>query len=455
MLIRFNCRGNEKQLQTIKHWVNPDVNQILYGGAKGGGKSYLMVSLIFADALIYSGTRYFIARASLNDLRKYTTASIHEVMRGWGLEDGKDYKFNGQDNYWSLANGSRVDYIACGWLPSDPDYMRFGSAQYTRGAIEEGGESGVTLAAYNNLFATLGRCMNLHYNLPKKLLITCNPSKNFLFNKFYQPYKLGTLPEYMRYVQALPTDNKMLPDDYVNDLFKTLNENQKQRLLFGNWEYDDDPTALCDYNAILDAFYTEIETDGTKYISADIAMQGRDRCVIGLWDGLNCTIVADLPKADGRQIEETIKAIQKANHVFPSNIVFDADGLGNYLSGYLERAKAFHNNGSSINSKEFTNIKSQCAFKLAELINKRMIRINCQSDEQRQAVINELGQLKQDNLNVDTQKRKLITKDEMKENLGHSPDYLDMLLMRMFFEIKSDNNYYAIFAEENGIDDGY
>ena len=41
--------------------------------------------------------------------------------------------------------------------------------------------------------------------------------------------------------------------------------------------------------------------------------------------------------------------------------------------------------------------------------------------------------LKRDNVNLD--KKKLIKKDKMKELLGHSPDYLDMLLMGMYWEL--------------------
>jgi hypothetical protein len=43
--------------------------------------------------------------------------------------------------------------------------------------------------------------------------------------------------------------------------------------------------------------------------------------------------------------------------------------------------------------------------------------------------------LKRDN--VDVSKKKLIPKAKMKELLGHSPDYLDMLLMLMTFWIKN------------------
>ncbi len=44
--------------------------------------------------------------------------------------------------------------------------------------------------------------------------------------------------------------------------------------------------------------------------------------------------------------------------------------------------------------------------------------------------------MKADNVDADERKKKIIKKDKMKELLGHSPDYLDMLLMRMFFVVQ-------------------
>ena len=84
---------------------------------------------------------------------------------------------------------------------------------------------------------------------------------------------------------------------------------------------------------------------------------------------------------------------------------------------------------------EFDNLKSECSFKLAEMINSRLIRIVC-TEAQKERIIEELGVLKQDHIDADTRKKGIISKEKMKEILGHSPDYLDMLIMAMFFRIK-------------------
>ena len=88
---------------------------------------------------MYPGTAYFIARKNLNDLRKHTRKSVDEVMAGWGIPRSY-YKYHTKDDYYTLGNGSTVSFIECKYLPGDPDYARFGSAQYTRGMIEEASE---------------------------------------------------------------------------------------------------------------------------------------------------------------------------------------------------------------------------------------------------------------------------------------------------------------------------
>ena len=131
---------NDKQVQAARYWIDDTTEELLYGGGKGGGKSYLGVSLIFGDALIYPGTHYFIARKALNDLRKFTIPTVHEVFKNWGLTLDDYLTFNGQDNTFNLRNESKVFLISCDDVPSDPLFERFGSMQNTRGWIEEGGE---------------------------------------------------------------------------------------------------------------------------------------------------------------------------------------------------------------------------------------------------------------------------------------------------------------------------
>lgn len=432
MKLRFDTNGNEKQKEVCRHWVDDTVSDIAYGGSKGSGKSYLGCSLIFSDALTYPETHYFIARKKLNDLRKFTVPSIHEVFEHWGLSKAY-YRYNGQDNYFHLYNGSKVFLLEAKYMPSDPQYFRFGSMQMTRGWIEEAGE--FEEAAKNNLNASIGRWKNDQYGLSPKLLQTCNPSKNYLYREYFLKNREKKLEHWKRFVQALPTDNKKLPPAYLENLRRTLTIAQRERLLLGNWDWDDDPNSLIEFDAIMDCFTNDhVKPVGQKYISADLAMKGRDRFIAGLWHGNVVNVRIDKALSTGKEIETDLKNLMRSAGVGRSNTVADSDGMGAYLESYLTGIKEFHGNAKAMD-KEFVNLKAECAYKLAELVNNREIHIIC-DDEQRQRIAEELAVLKAESVDTDEKRKSIIKKKVMKELLGRSPDYLDMLIMKMIFNTK-------------------
>lgn len=430
----------------MRLWADADtgVMDIVYGGAKAGGKSYLMCMLLAGNAIVYPDTRYFIARAELKDLRQSTSFTMKKLLTDkWGLKEDRDFRFNGQDNFWQFSNGSIIDYIQARFEPQDPHYARFGSREYTQGAIEEAGDR-IDEQARNNLIATCGRYNNDRYGLPIKLLQTCNPTQNYLYHQYYKPFKLGQLPSHKAFIQAFAEDNPFLPQAYITNLEKNLSHNEKQRLLLGNWEYDADPAALCDFNAISDAFTNELPYGNEKRISADIALLGRDRFVGGLWHGDNVVeVVIDMPRSRADQVVDEIRKVDARHNAGRSRIVVDSDGIGAFVSGFMHGVNEFHGNGAATDD-EYMNIKTQCAYKLAELINKRMLRIVC-SDAQRAAIMDELGVLKALDIDADESRKRIIAKEDMKRQIGRSPDYLDMLIMGMYLQVK-ETNYNIIYV---------
>lgn len=430
MKLTFNTHGNEKQKQVCRYWIDATVFDILYGGSKGSGKSYLGCSLIFGDALTYPGTHYFIARKKLNDLRKHTIPSIHEVFNHWGL--GKEYYvYNGQDNLFRLYNGSTVYLLEAKFLPSDPLFYRFGSMQMTRGWIEEAGEFEV--AAKNNLAASIGRWKNDVYNLPGKLLQTCNPSKNYLYRDYYRKAKDGTIEGWKKFVQALPEDNKRLPPGYLENLRRTLSPNEKERLLFGNWEYDDDPAALLQFEDICNIFTNQfVKAEGKKYITADVARFGKDETIIRIWHGFKVLQRVALKKKKTTEVAAEIRRLATEFLVPMSNVIVDEDGIGGGVVDLLPGCKGFIANSKPFKDENYGSLKDQCGFKLADLIGN--IYEPYSEPVVQEKLTEELEQLKQANMDEDG-KRRLVSKDKIKELLGRSPDDLDTYLMRMYFEV--------------------
>ena len=301
----------------------------------------------------------------------------------------------------------------------------------TRGWIEEAGE--ISKAAKANLQASIGRRNNDRYGLAPKLLQTCNPSNNYLYSDYYKPYRDDTLPEHIRFIPALITDNRAATLEYVENLRRALSPSEQQRLLYGRWEFDDDARLLVDYDAVCDCFTNDfIEETGPAYIAADLAGGGRDTCVVSLWRGDVCRFPFTSGKTSGKEIEEAVRRVAAEAGVPRSHIVADADGLGFFLESYMSGIKEFRGGAKAVH-ENYANLKAECAYKLAEKIGKRQLRIIC-APEQGERIKRELMQLKAADLNSDT-RRGLVSKDEMKRVLGHSPDYLDALIMRQYFDI--------------------
>jgi hypothetical protein len=439
MKLVFDTNGNDKQKEMARAWIDPSITDIVYGGSKGSGKSFGGVSLIFGDAFIYPETHYFIARKKLNDIRKFTIPTIHEVFDNWGLSENY-YSFNGTDNFFTLYNKSKVFLLEAKYLPSDPQYMRFGSMQMTRGMIEEAGE--FEKDAKENLHASIGRWKNDKYNLVGKLLQTCNPSKNYLYKDYYRPSKIGELESYKKFIQALPTDNKKLDKGYLDNLNRILSKNAKERLLKGNWEFDDDPNALVDYERILSIF-SNIPKLGQKYITADIARLGSDKAVIMVWDWFTIIEIVEFAISKLTEIQTAIHSLRVKYNVPLMNVVCDEDGVGGGVVDNL-RCEGFVNNSKALNDENYFNLKTQCAYYLAEAINKFEISITTElSPKQQEEIIEELEQLKSRDTDLEG-KLKIISKEEIKDNIGRSPDYLDAMLMRFYFSLNKYSGKYSV-----------
>lgn len=451
MEITFKTK-NEKQIEAAKAWLDDTVQEILYGGAKGGGKSFLGASLIFGDALIYPDTAYFIARKELIDLTNFTIPTIHKVFKNWGLDINQYATYNGQNHVYTLKNGSRVHLIACKEEPGDPLFERFGSMEMTRGWIEEGGE--VAESAKANLWLSIGRVNNEKYGLKKKLLITANPKKGWMKRDFVDPFKQGLLAPSRRYIQAFAHDNAYLGEDYVTTLSEIKDKVTRERLYDGNWDYEEDADSLISFDALTDSFSNTITNDGNKYLVADIARLGQDTTVLAVWDGMELSGIQQLSKQATNVIEQRIKDVASVNSIPFSHIIIDEDGIGGGVVDHLFGVRGFMANSSpiptanEIRSREskvkhefipktnFKNLKAQCGWKLAEMINEHKIAIR--TPEYRDVIIEELTSILRDKEVDNEGKKQLRSKEDVKKEIGRSPDIGDTLLMRMWFELKKE-----------------
>jgi phage terminase large subunit len=445
----ITCIGDkkhEKQEQALRILTNDTTVEFLYGGAAGGAKSWTGCSWLTFSALAYPDTHWFVGRESLKRLRESTHLTFSKVFAQYGIKIGEDVKYNGQDHYWEFANGSRIDYLDLRYLPSDALYERYGSVEYTGGWIEEGGE--INFGAFDTLKTRIGRHLNDKYGLLRKLFVTCNPKKNWMYTTFYKPYTNDTLPADRSYLPALVTDNPFNEKGYIQALESTTDKVKKERLLKGNWDYDDNPNAMCSYDAIQAIFNNDLAVDdGFKYITADIARFGSDKARIGVWEGWRLIEHVSFDISKTTDIQKTITHLRQKHRIPKRQAIADEDGVG---GGVVDNTGiiGFTNNGRPFEGENYQNLQTQCAYKLAERINNGEFGIDCDlSEEDKEDIATELGQLQTYDVDSDG-KLKIKPKELIKQDIGHSPDWRDLFLMRSYFDYKkpSKKDVAALFG---------
>lgn len=442
--ISINFKPSIKQFQAWEYLTDQTTNYIGYGGAAFSGKSYLLCYWLTTMAIAYPGTGWGLGRKQLTVLKKTTLITLFKVFAECGIETGVHFVYNQQNNTVTFYNKSVIFLIDTMSLPSDPLFTRFGGLELTGAAVDESAET--DYKAIEVLSTRLGRRLNDEYNLAAKMLETFNPAKNHVYTRYYKPYSDKNEKEGIVFIPALPSDNPS-PEvpAYIARIKATGSKVTIERLIYGNFMYDDDPAALMDINKINDVFTNTFVLPGEKYITADIARFGSDNTVIGVWSGLRLIKIVTIAKNKVTEAADKIKELCGIYSVPISNVICDDDGVGGGVVDILG-CEGFVNNSSPLPNKEtkepenYNHLKSQCYFKMAELINKSEVYIDGQ--EYREIIIQELEQVKQHNMDKDG-KKQIIPKDKVKELLGRSPDYSDMIMMRMWFELIVRHSFFT------------
>jgi hypothetical protein len=423
-----------KQTIALDYLEDNITNEVLFGGGAGGGKTALGCYFQIKRRLKYPETRGLIGRAVLKTLKETTLVSFFQVAKIQGLVANQHYRYNGQSNQIEFFNGSVILLKDLFQYPSDPNFDELGSLEITDSFIDEANQ--VTDKAKNIVKSRIRFRLD-DYNLIPKQLYTCNPAKNWTYSEFYKPDRDAELEPNKKFIQSLVDDNPFISKHYKQNLL-TLDKESKERLLFGNWEYLSDPSSLIDYDKIINSFSNDFVSSGDKYITCDVARFGSDSTVIGVWSGYRVKVYR-YSKKSIVEVAQIVRQLMAENSVPISNVLLDEDGVGGGAVDILA-CKGFVNNSSPLENPisrtkdNFDNLKSQCYFKLAEKINSDELFIDCPSNF-KQMIVEELEQIKQKSVDNDS-KKGIIPKDKVKQLIGRSPDFSDMLAMRTWFEFK-------------------
>ena len=273
----------------------------------------------------------------------------------------------------------------------------------------------------------------------------CNPWTNFTRSEFYKPWKSWTLPSYMSFIPAKVWDNPWVDKNYIERL-KRLPEKsiRKQRLLYGNFDYDDNPAILYDQNTIEEMYKRKyVGSDTDHYITIDAARLGKDKTEIWIWKWLDLFKIYTIDKWRlTAQAPEIRRIALKYDVDMTENMIVDEVWVGGWLVDLLW-CKWFIWNGRPIQpisarillykKRNYANLRSQAFYYLQKYMPQIAIHLTPDDEEE---ITEELLTVKEKNIDMDG-KLQIIPKKDMKQELWKSPDKADMISMRMWWLIKN------------------
>jgi hypothetical protein len=249
-------------------------------------------------------------------------------------------------------------------------------------------------------------------------------------------------------------DNPHVPAEEIRKAQKDLDPTTyKQEILA---EYVDNAGALFRYTTLLDMFSNTVVKGTDKYMTVDIADDGTDKTIFTLWHGLEAFKIDLYAQLQTDGIISLIRELAALHSVPYSHIAVDAIGVGagvassplltgiiGYKSSYtplrVEKSIVSLPNVHYLKHAplvtDYKNLRSQCVFTLAGLVNDHKIAVSVQDGRIKSDIIEELSNY-QDASKGDG-KRMATQKDDIKEAIGRSPDVTDTMIMRMYFELTS------------------
>jgi len=457
----LDIHPNPKQYLAWQALQDPNIAEIHYGGAAGGGKSWLGAESRLARAIHYPGYKSFIGRNELKRLMATSYVTFTKVV-AFHKVDPALWHLNGQYNYIEFWNGSRIDLLDLSHKPSDPMYERLGSLEYTDGWIDEAGE--VPFMAVDILQSRIGRHNNFRGINPETgqeeeriakpdTLYTYNPNKGWV-RRIWKQWRDGTLAPDIVFIQAFYDDNPHTKDIYGKQLDRIKDPAMRARLKLGSFDYDDDPATLIDSDAAIDLFTNTVPESEDRFMSIDVARHGVDKTVIYLWKGWRLYGVRIYQRQDTAVTATKAKEIAAREGIPYSQIIADEDGIGGGVIDQMRGIQGFIANSPALEhpdndeQENFASVKAQCSYKLAEKINRHEMAIRIDEGQfvsevpgltqevWRDMFIEELEHIKSKTSTTDTRLR-VLSKEEVKEALGRSPDFSDTAMMRMRLEYAS------------------
>lgn len=432
---------------------------VLYGGAAGGGKTFLGLAML----RLYQKNGIFFRRT-------YPELEASAVQDSRALFGSADKDYNGSKHLWEFGDGCRIKFSH---LEREDDVFSHQSAQYDGIVFDE-----VTHFSESQFVYMLSRLRNpKHPNLRKRILCCTNPGgpgndwvmrwwADWLDKDAIDPAQPGEVRHYVRiegrdrrvdgpgwhtvegerlmamsrtFIPAKISDNPYLEDDYAAKL-QALPEPYRSQLLEGDWQ-----AGLVDdaYQVIPTAWIRAAMERGRGYVwptttpdavGVDVARGGEDSTVINSrWGDVfgPLTVKPGRETPDGASVEGLAVEAVRGHRGVPINIDVIGWGASPHDSlkaaGYnVEGVNFAHKSRlTAVNEQyQFINLRAECWWRMREALDPQNGRSVVLPDDPEL-----LADLKAPRFEVRANGLKIESKEDIRERIGRSPDRGDAVVL--------------------------
>lgn len=228
--------------QNIEFVLNPkqrafcdaaNVDEVCYGGAAGGGKTFVQCADALCYAAKYEGSKQLILRKTFPELER------NIVRQSLSVYPQKPFaKYNSTKHLWTFGNGSLIEF---GYLARENDVYLYQGSEWDVIRIDE-----ATHFPFSSVDYLRSRIRGAS-PFPRSMKLSTNPGNighMWVKNRYVDPVppfrifrgKDGTS---RLYIPASVYDNKVLLEndpDYVRRLEAMQDNAQREMLLNGNWD---------------------------------------------------------------------------------------------------------------------------------------------------------------------------------------------------------------------------
>lgn len=197
-----------------------------FGGARGGGKSWVVRMKSILLCLSFAGIKALIVRRTYPELKKNHIDEIRRLTQGVA-------KYNDKDKLLTFVNGSTITFSYCA---KDKDLDMLQGAEFDVIFLEEAG----LLSEFQ--MKSIAACLRGANDFPKRIYYTMNPGgqghaylKRIFIDRKYLP---GEDPEDYEFIQSLVTDNLALLEKQPNykKQLEALPPKLRKAWLEGDWD---------------------------------------------------------------------------------------------------------------------------------------------------------------------------------------------------------------------------